>query len=141
LAGFIVVNIACASSPATKVATAQLELVSLSPPVDQLLDPAAILVATLQYSISEFLPDTYLIVPQFNATTAGTTHSGADEEWEVLRTAAGMATVSFPLAEVLQSPRVVKPLRMRFYLLRRLGDGRSNIVARTEPLNLKVAGK
>ena len=134
-------SLSCASSSAGNSHAARIELLSVVPPLSEPMAPTALVVATLRYSIPDFRPDTFLISPQFNATTAGATSSGADEDWQVLTSAAGEARVSFPLAEVLQNPSVAKPLRMRFFLHERLGGGRTNAIARTEPVDLTVMGR
>ena len=126
---------------AAGAAEAMARLREVYPAANAVVDSHTVVSGALDYSIpaNEFSPKTYFVHLLFNGPDGKTFNlSKRIEDGVELREQAGTALLQYPLKRVLKDAYLVKPVTIRFAVLKRINRDDSKIVAETEPVTYRL---
>jgi hypothetical protein len=145
-AAIVLLLASCASgtvSPGAPAAFAHVELVGLSPSAGSDVREDTELVADIKYRIEGFRPGVdYYIAPLFASTKgAGMTFNMLDRIADAAKVSVpeGQITVRYRIRRELASPQLARPLTVWFYLMERIGAGKTRVVGKTEAIEFRNA--
>jgi len=118
------------STVPTKAEGMSLEIASIQPPSNAIVDRQAVVHVTVRYSIGDRQPEDYVIVPMVQLTM-GATRSPAGSKAIALERPSGTLSFDIPLLDPINDRLVRKPIRLWFFLNRKTGDNRSTPELRT----------
>lgn len=131
-----------ASDPGRSISRSEIDLLHITPAEGTTVRKETVLVVDLSYAASDFKPDRFKILAQFDTQRKGWTSDGTFKSYPILKTAAGKLRFCFPLTDVWDEPKIRFPLTVRFYLNRILDDGRSStVVATTQAVTFPAEGQ
>lgn len=108
-----------------------MEIVSIDVPTHAIVNESTVVKVTVRYSVDNFRPDAYRIVPMVELHVGATRSLGAAAKVE---RPAGTLTFELPMADAITDRQVRKPIRLWFFLMRSVGDNRSRPELRTETI-------
>jgi hypothetical protein len=112
-----------------------------APPANAVINRKTVLSAALDYSIADdgFLPKTYFVHALFDGPDGKTFNMKRRiEDGVELRTKAGVVLVQYPMKKVWSDSYLMKPVVVRFAVMKRLSTIESRIVAQTETISYKI---
>jgi hypothetical protein len=146
LAATLLLAIACATNvakPGDPAAVAEVQLVNISPVPGAELTTKTVLVAEIKYAIQNYKPPVdYYVAPVFASTDgAGMTFNMSDRISDSQRIVSpqGTVTVRYPVARELGSPQLAQPVKLWFFVMERIGAGKTRIIGRAGPLEFRTA--
>jgi hypothetical protein len=122
-----------ASAKRPAPAATRLTLDNITPPAGTNVQRNTTLVANLHYEVRDFEQDRFFVMAQFDTDIDSRTTDGTFENYPVLKTASGQLRFCFPLANIWDDPRVKRPLKVRFWLNRKLSESESRSITGTAP--------
>jgi hypothetical protein len=129
-----------AFSPAPKQAPAggenQIKLLALNQPPCTTLSKDAVITAKVAYRIAqqEQSEHGYEVSIKFQGTDPRMTFSVGHMSGVAATTKSDTLTLQYPMSSIWNNPRLKRPLTCYFYLHRNTGQGRSTVIAKTEPV-------
>ena len=131
------------SAPAGAKATGSVTLQRITPAAGSVLREDANIVATVDYAIQDFRPDTFYLSLQFESTTPNQTFSAerlvtaktlpaGPPPRQMLKTPTGTATVTTEFANAARKANLRRPVRIRIYLHEQTGEMTSRVVATSD---------
>jgi len=131
------------ASPDEPAAVAEVQLLSMSPAAGSELTTDTVLVAEIQYAIHNYKPAVdYYVAPVFASTKgAGTTFSMLDRISDAPRiaTSEGTVTIRYRVSRELGSQDLERPVRLWFYVMERIGPGKTRVIGKTDELQFRAA--
>ena len=104
---------------APDTAGAKLALVKVSPKSGSTVSKTSAIVASLRYSIPNYIEGRYTLIAQFQTTTPGVMYDGPfpNDHYPRARGATGVFSLYFPLEKMWEVSRISRPVRINFFLL------------------------
>jgi hypothetical protein len=130
--------------PSDPPATAEVRLLSMSPPSGSDISTDTVLLAEIEYAIENFKPGVhYYVAPLFASTErSGTTFNMLDRIADAPKIAqpTGTVTVRYSISRELESRNLQRPVTLWFYVMEQIGAGKTRVIGTTEQLTFRTAG-
>lgn len=127
------------SGPGPAPAASTITLLHLNQPPCATPSARTVIKAKLAYTIAPGEQSDYgfAVSIKFQGATPGRTFSNGQLGQVAVTQRADTLTITYPLAQVLGSPQLGRPITYYFYLHRNTAPGRSRVIAQTPPLTLQ----
>lgn len=144
LALFVVSGCATgAARPSDPPATAEVRLLSMSPPTGSEISDDTVILAEIEYAIQNFKPGVhYYVAPLFASTKgSGATFNMLDRIADApqISQPTGTVSVRYSVARELKSKQLQHPVTLWFYVMEQIGAGKTRVIGRTEELTFRTA--
>lgn len=131
-------------APGGEKASATVIVHNITPPAGAELTAATELVAKVEYTISNFRPETFYLTMQFESAVPKQTFSSpgavtsrdgqppVPPRPKMLTSAAGTTVIEQPMEPVFRNPQLKRPIRVRVYVHEQLNDASSTVAGSSD---------
>ncbi|HJT17736.1 MAG TPA: cupin domain-containing protein [Thermoanaerobaculia bacterium] len=119
-------------------ADASIEIADIKPAPGSTIDASTTIYVVLRYSIRNFNPNQFTIVPIFESTTPGMTFNVLPKRPTALTAGSGTFALAYPMSQILSDARLRKPLRMWFVINGWIEANRSRTIVATPGISYDV---